>query len=89
MLSLLPGACAAEENGRFGLKLAGRTRLTADRREIALLRALLRGAKPIDELKKLLCTGPDPPAGDAFAALALAAFILNFGDYLKNEEEPV
>ena len=89
MLRLLPGTCAAEQNGRFGLALAGRTCLTADSREITILRALLCGARQIEELKKLLRAAPDPPEGDAFAALTVAAFILHFGEYLKTEEEPV
>lgn len=83
ILTLLPGVRSAEENGRLGLTLYGRTRLTDDKRQIALLNSLLAGPQSVDSLGILLGAGNDPPGGEAFAALALAEFILNFKDYLE------
>lgn len=80
VLKLLPGVQAVGENDRLGLTRNGQMRLTTDGRQIALLRALLSGPQP---LSTLLHIKSDPHGGDAFAALALAEFILSFEDYLE------
>jgi hypothetical protein len=81
MLQLLPGVRAAEENGRFGVTLNGRTRLAADEGQTVFLRALLTGAQPLNRLLSLLPGAAAPD--DAFRALTLADFILNFKDFLQ------
>lgn len=82
MLKLNPRARTVEQDGQTGLTLDGVTCMAGDRVQTAILRLLAAGAQPLETLKALICqTGPQP-GGDAFAALALADFILRFGDYL-------
>ena len=83
LLCLKPGVQSVEERGRLGLTLSGQTLLTSDPGQSALLQALLSGAQPLETLKFLLRGGRTPPGGDAYAALALADFILQFKDFLQ------
>ena len=83
MLTLLPGVQMAERGGQLEVTLAGRTRITSDTRQIALLRALGAGPRSVADLTGLL--GASGAAEhDAFSALDLAAFILDFKDFLES-----
>ena len=84
ILALKAGALPANQDGRCGLTLGGRTSLAVSAQETALLHALFQRAQPIADLKALLLAGDPSPVGEAFAALTLAEFIIRFGDYLEN-----
>lgn len=83
LIALKAGAAPVERDGRYGVTFSGKTTLTADRRQIALLHALAGGAQPITALKTLLRADAQP-GSDAFAALALAQFIIEFSEYLES-----
>lgn len=73
-----------EQNGVPGLSLDGRVRLAKDARQAALIQALAAHEQPLEALQKILHErdGPSPDENDA--ALELAAFILDFEEYIES-----
>jgi|GEM_PF-1932776 len=84
ILTLKQDAELYEPNGRPGLKLDGDLKIAADDQEALLLRSLFSGPRTTAELTELLYTEDGPVSGDAYAALKLAEFILNFEKYLES-----
>jgi len=82
MLTLKPGAVPAERGGQSGLLLGGRFRGAQGAPQAALLKALAGGGQTLARLNELLLA-QGLPGGETGAALELAAFILNFEDYLE------
>jgi len=84
VLTLKQGAVSFEQDGRFGIKLGGHMKLAADDRESLLLRTLIGGPQTTADLTELLRAENGPASEDAYAALKLAEFILNFEKYLES-----
>lgn len=84
MLTLKSGVTLTEQDGQVGLTLIGRTQFAKDEQQIEILRALVRQSQPMEELLNRLHAGNDPPQDDNDAALTIASFILDFGEYLKS-----
>lgn len=83
LFKLKPGVTLAEQNGMPGLSLAGRVRLAKDARQTALIQALTLHEQPLEALQKILRTWDGSSGTEADTALALAAFILDFEDYIE------
>lgn len=83
ILKLKIGVTPMDKNGVPGLSLAGCTRFAKDARQAALIQALAVHEQPLEALKKLLQTRDGSPTTDADAALVLAAFILDFEEYIE------
>lgn len=84
MLSLKPGVTLAEQGGQIGLVLQGRARFARDARQTEILRALILQSQSLETLMALLHTGNDPPENDPGISLAMAGFILDFGEFLED-----
>lgn len=84
MLKLKPGVALMERDGTVGLSLAGCTRFAKDEWQAALLRLLAAHEKSLDELQMILHERDVTPPGEAAEALELAAFILDFEDFLES-----
>lgn len=82
-LTLLPGVRPVERGGVPGLTLAGRTRFADGAAQGELVRALSAGSRTMDALLTMLRALPAAPANAEDAPLAVAAFILDFGDFLE------
>jgi hypothetical protein len=83
MLVLKPGTRAVERDGKTGLALGERMRLTGDPWQVFLLRTLSAGPQSLNSLRALLQKESGSPGGDPYSALALVEFILNFEEYLE------
>lgn len=84
ILKLKSGVTSMEQNGVPGLSLAGRVRLAKDARQAALIQAVAAHEQPLEALQQILHARDDPPTADANAALELAAFILDFEEYIES-----
>jgi hypothetical protein len=82
-LSLKPGVSLAHQEDRVGLSLNGRTCWAENATQAELLHALEQGPQCVNALTAVLCRrlGFSPDSGEG--ALLLAAFILNFGEFLE------
>lgn len=83
MFKLKPGVTPVEQNGVPGLFFAGSVRLAKDARQTALIQALTAHEQTLEALQKILHTRDGSSTADADAALVLAAFILDFEDYIE------
>ncbi len=84
MFKLKPGVTPVEQNGVPGLFFAGSMRFAKDAQQTALIHALTAHEQTLEALQKILHTRDGSSAVDADAALALAAFILDFEDYIES-----
>lgn len=84
MLTLKPGVTLAERGGQIGLLLQGRVRFAKDARQAEILRALVQRPQSLENLMVLLHARDGPPERDHRISLAIAEFILNFGEYLES-----
>lgn len=82
MLTLLPGVRLTRQGGRYGLTLGDCSRYTASPGQAALLQSLAQRPQRMEDLKQLLAQAGAQPENEAYTALMLAEFILEFGDYL-------
>ncbi|MEA4954536.1 MAG: hypothetical protein VB096_03340 [Pseudoflavonifractor sp.] len=83
MLALKPGVTLTEQDGHAGLTFCGRTQLAKDARQAKILRALLLQSRSPESLTALLCAR-DGLQGEGENSLAIAEFILDFGEYLES-----
>lgn len=81
-LTLRKGVTLSVLNGEIGVMLEGSARFARCAQEQLLLRALREREQTPEELKTLL-RASGVSTGETEAALALAGFILDFGDYLE------
>lgn len=82
LLSLKPGVTLRTEGGAVGLALGDEARFASGQYQAVLVRALASHAQTLEELAALLaaqCQAAEEPD----AALGIAEFILDFGDYLE------
>ncbi len=84
MLTLKHGVTLIEQGGQTGLALQGRTRFAQDPRQAKILRALVPRPQSLESLMALLHTGNDPPENEPGISLAMAGFILDFGEFLED-----
>jgi hypothetical protein len=83
MLTLRPDVELVEQGGRTGLKLNGEIGFARDEMHAALLRAIAEQGRSTDWLMAFLADRGASGPGGSGAALVLAAFILDFGEYLE------
>lgn len=83
MLTLKPGITLTEQNGQTGLTLHGRVQYAKDARQAEILRALVEQPQSLENLMAILQTGNGLPGSDHDVSLAIAGFILDFGEYLE------
>ena len=79
---LKPGVTLAVQADGIGLLLNGQARFAQNARQASLLRALYGGVQTPDALTAFLCR-ESAALTEYDASLALADFILCFGDYLE------
>lgn len=84
MLMLRKGIQQIKLEGRAGLALEGQCRTAKNALQAELLSALAKGAKTPEELIDLVCKSKLPEER-ADGALAVAEFILDFGEYLQSK----
>lgn len=84
MLTLKPGTMLAERGGRTSLVLDGRVRFAKDARQAEILRALVEQSQSLEDLMALLSARDGPSANDSEVSIAMAEFILDFGEYLED-----
>ncbi len=84
MLTLKPGATLIELNGQIGILLNDRAKYTKDDRQSALLSALVLKNRPLESLKELIQAQVSGADGENEISLAIAEFILDFGEYLES-----
>ena len=82
MLTLKAGVALTERDGQVGLTLHGRTLFAKDARQAEILRALLLQSRSPESLTALLCVG-DGLQSNNENSLAIAEFILDFGEFLE------
>ena len=83
MLTLKPGVTLTERGGQIGLMLQGRICFAKDAQQAEILRALLERPQTVESLMALLHARDGPPENDHRISLAMAGFILEFGEYLE------
>ena len=83
MLNLKPGVTPTERDGQIGLTLHGRAQFAKDARQAQILRALILQSRPPESLMAFLQTRVGSPENDNEISLAIAEFILDFGEYLE------
>lgn len=82
MLTLKPDTELTEAGDRIGLMRNGQTQFAKNGRQAEILRALLLQSQPLEGLTALLRTG-NGLQSDNENLLAIAEFILDFGEYLE------
>ena len=83
MLTLKPGVTLTEQDGQTGLVLSGYTRFAKDERQTEILRALMAESQPPESLLTLLQGLRNSPENNNEISLAIAEFILDFGEFLE------
>lgn len=83
LFKLKPGVLPVEQNGMPGLSLAGHIRFAKDKQQAALIRALAARAQPLQAMQTILSAPNSTSSDEAAAALTLAAFILDFEEYIE------
>lgn len=83
MLTLKPGVRLIEAGTRVGLVMNERVRYAKNERQAEILRALLLQSRSPECLTALLQTRCGLSENDNEISLAIAEFILNFGEYIK------
>jgi hypothetical protein len=83
MLTLKQGVTLIEQSGQAGFSLNGNTRFAKDARQIAILQAMAERPLPLGSLTALLRDCESPPDGANEIPLAIAEFILDFGEFLE------
>lgn len=83
MLTLKPDVTLTERDGQVGLTLHGHARFAKDARQTKILRALVLQSQSLESLISLLHARDDPFQNDNYISLAMAEFILDFGDFLE------
>lgn len=82
MLTLKPDAALTEGGNQVGLTLDGRTQYAKNPHQAEMIRALLRHPLSPERVVELLREGNDS-RNDNEISLAIAEFILDFGEYLN------
>jgi len=82
MLTLKPGVTLTEHDGKTGLTLNGQTQYAMDARQVKILRTLLERPHSPESLMVILSAG-EGSQNDNDNSLAIAEFILDYGDYIK------
>lgn len=83
MLVLKSGVTLTEHGGQVGLVLNDRVRYAKNERQAEILLTLVKQPQPIESLTELLCTLDGSTENDNEISLAIAEFILDFGDFLE------
>jgi len=83
VLAFKPGVTLTAEGDAVCLTMGQRIRCAQNARQALLLKALKRGSQSPESLAALLRESREAPEDDTQAALIIAAFILDFGDYLE------
>lgn len=81
---LKPGAELTEEDGCVGIQRDGKSRFAQNEGQAAALRALARQPQTLAAVSALLRVRDGPEKEEWEIALLMAAFILDFGDYLDS-----
>jgi hypothetical protein len=84
ILELLPDACAYTESEGWALRRGTVARLARGEGQNAIIQALSAGCARIDDLEEAVRCASSVPLRDDEASLAVARFILDFGEFLKN-----
>ncbi len=82
MLTLKTGAALTEVENRVGLTRNGQTKYAKSMRQAIIIRALSERPHSPESLAALLCAA-DCPQSDNDNSLAIAEFILDFGEFLE------
>lgn len=85
IIELKPGVTPMEQSGVPGLSLAGRIRLAKNAQQAALIHALAAREQPLEELHTILHERNGPTPDENAEALELAAFILDFEEYIESK----
>ena len=83
MLNLKRGVTLTKQDGQVGLVLNDRVRYAKNEQQAEILLTLVQQPQPIESLTELLCTLDGSPENDNEISLAIAEFILDFGEYLE------
>ena len=83
LLTLKPGVTMTTRDGVFYLTLGRSSRPAENACQAAMMQALIRESQSPESLTRLLRLQEAPPPDDTAAALTIAAFILDFGDFLE------
>lgn len=83
MLTLKPGVKLIEQNRKIGLMLNDRTKFANGARQEALLNALVLQKQSLEGIKELIQTRDSRSDSENEIALAIAEFILDFGEFLE------
>ena len=83
MLILKSGVTLIKEDGQVGLVMNGRTRFAKDARQAEILQALILQSQSPDSLTELLQMRKGSSESNNEISLAIAEFILDFGEYLE------
>ncbi|BAK97803.1 hypothetical protein OBV_06050 [Oscillibacter valericigenes Sjm18-20] len=83
MLTLKHGTTLAERGGQMGIVLNGRVRFAQNARQAEILRALVERPRSIKSLTALLRARDCATDNGSEFFLAIAEFILDFGEYLE------
>lgn len=83
MLTLKRGVTQIEQSGQPGFSLNGQTKFAKDGRQTTILRAISERPQPLGSLAALLHAHENPPDVANEIPLAIAEFILDFGEFLE------
>ena len=83
MLTLKPGVSLTKQDGQVGLVLNDRVRYAKYERQAQILLTLDEQPQPVESLMVLLQTRGGSPNSNNEISLAIAEFILDFGEYLE------
>ena len=87
MLCLKAGAALTQQEHQIGVVLGGKTRLARDALQESLLHKLAQSGRSVEALQAEICAARNAPPDSPEIALLLAAFILDFSDFLDFLED--
>lgn len=82
LLTLKSGVTLTEREGKIGLTLHGHIQYAKNERQGEILRALVKQRQSLNSIKALLCA-KNGKQSDNENSLAIAEFILDFGEFLE------
>ena len=83
MLTLKADVTLTERDGQVGVVLNDRVRYAKNERQAEILLALVKQSQPLESLMALLRALYGSTENDNEMSLAIAEFILDFGEYLE------
>lgn len=84
IITLKSGVMLTEHNVKTSLTLNGQTRYANNAIQSELLRALATKPQPLEVMMNTIYARGDPSYSESEVSLAMAEFILDFGEYLES-----